>query len=125
MDFGFWLDGSCWFGMTMYPGYDRTPYHSPIKRTGFQLIDERIFCLDFINLAYAQGAQNFSVKFEAVRGTPDYQLCLPTGQTDRTYIFEPLTARWMQTCFPQFDVRDLFDADGSPNDRAMLALGRS
>lgn len=122
MDTEFWLEGSRWFGMTMYPGYGDGPYYSPITLTGFQLIDDCIFDLDFLNLAYAQGVQEFSIEFETVRETAEYQLCLPIGQSDRTYIFEPLTARWMQAHFPQFETRGLFDAAGSPISEAILAL---
>lgn len=123
MDFEFWLEGSRWFGMTMYPGYGGGPYHSPIQLTGFQLLDDRIFGLDFLNLAYAQGVQNFCVEFEVLRGTADYQACVAADQPDRTYVFVPLTRKWMNTYFPQYAHQDLFDRNGLPIGQAFLSLG--
>ncbi|MFC0588295.1 hypothetical protein ACFFF7_02600 [Novosphingobium aquiterrae] len=122
MELDFWLERSRWFGMTMYPGYDGGPYHSPIQRTGFQLLDDRIFCLDFINLAYAHGVQEFSVDFEVLRGTMEYQICIAAKQLDRAYVFVPLTASWIATYFSEHAHQRLFDEQGVPICEALLRL---
>lgn len=114
MHIDFWLEGSLWFGMTMYPGYGGKTYHSPIHLEGFQLLDDDWFCLDFLNLGYAQGIQNFSIEFEIVRGTAEYQVCFARQQADRTYIFVPLTSDWKRAHTPHFANQIEFDANGVP-----------
>lgn len=122
-DIEFWLESSRWFGMTMLPGYGSTPHHSPIKMTGFQLLDDEKIGVDYLDPCYAQGVQQLSVEFDVLNGTADYQVCVRADQPDRTYIFVPLTLNWMKTYFPQFAADRLFDADGRPIGRAILSLG--
>lgn len=116
----FWLQSSRWFGMSMYPGYGGVPYHSPIHMEGFSLLDDKTFCLDFVNLAYAQGVQNFSVEFEVARGAAGYQVCFAKEHSDRTYIFVPLTRKWMETFFTGIDSTRMFDDGGAPVDREIF-----
>lgn len=122
-DLEFWLHGSRWFGMTMYPGYGGAPYHSPIHLEGFQLHDDDTFCLDFFNLAYAAGVKNFSLDLEVVRGTESYQFCIANEKPDRAYVFVPLTLKWFETYYPTYANRSLFDAEGNPNSDRIMALG--
>lgn len=110
----FWLMSSRWFGMTMYPGYADTTYYSPIHLDGFQLLDDDHFHLDFQNIGYAGGVQNFTVEFELIRGTTEYQLCFAKNHPDRTYVFVPLTRNWIESHTPYFAEQFQFDSEGVP-----------
>lgn len=83
----FALEVGSWYALTMFPGYGDAPYHSPIRVDDIEQLGEQHFRLDFLNLAYAAGVQNFSLEFEIVKAAPEFLACSPLEQADRMYVF--------------------------------------
>lgn len=66
-----------WFAWQMIPGYigERSvPYCSPIFITGIKPLKtgKGIFHIDFINVFYAEGVQNFSIKIKMLKRAENY-----------------------------------------------------
>jgi len=99
-DAAFSLAEGGWYGVSMFPGYADAPYHSPIRVNRIEQLDPHRFELDFLNLAYAAGVQQFSLEFEIVKTAPGFLASEPKGQLDRLYIFAKLTSSWMKAHFP-------------------------
>lgn len=66
-----------WFAWQMIPGYvgERSvPYCSPIYLTGMKALKtgKGLINIDFINVFYAEGVQNFSLKMKVLKRAKDY-----------------------------------------------------
>ncbi len=90
----FKLIPQCWYAWQMVPGYvgqRNVPYCSPIfvervipKKTG-----KGILTLDFVNVLYAEGVQDFSVDLKILKHSTDYliaDLQYGTEEPDRAAV---------------------------------------
>lgn len=97
----FTLEKGKWYGMTMYPGYFHTPWHSPIRireirplKSGTGLLD-----IDFFNAAYAEGVQNFTYSLRILKRGEQYMLAA-IQETDRAISLVNCDTNWMGEYFP-------------------------
>lgn len=118
----FTLERGHWYGLTMFPGYGDTPYHSPIRVDEVQALGNREFVLRFLNLAYAAGVQGFITQLRTLRRAQSHVVAEVTEAADRTYIITNFTPGWLSAHFPHFDANRFFDASGNPDERTLLGL---
>lgn len=113
-----------WYGLSMYPGYIDTPYHSPIRVEECKPLGNRCFELTFLNLAYAAGVKNLIKPLQTLRRTQSHLVAKETDSNDRTLVFVMLNQGWMKMYFPSVktDEHRLFDSSGEPNGEAFLRL---
>ena len=91
----FTLEKGKWYGMTMYPGYNATAYHSPIRIDaihpgGFGL---RRLDIDFYNAGYAPGMQDFSYSLDILKREEGYLLAA-IRKNDRAIAIMPFNLEW-------------------------------
>lgn len=82
----------------MLPGYVDTPYFSPILVRGIRMKSpsSRTIELDFLNVRYAAGLQDFSKKLRILKHTPEYLLAVTLDSPDRTAIISNVTFAWLE-----------------------------
>lgn len=119
----FTLEKGKWYGMTMYPGYGDTAYHSPIRmkdvrplKSGAGRLD-----IDFFNAAYAQGVQDFTYRLRTLKRGEQYMLAA-IEETDRAISLVPCSLGWMKRYFPD-QVPRLTDIMAN-TDSFSVAMGR-
>ncbi|MBS0476026.1 MAG: hypothetical protein JSR28_12910 [Proteobacteria bacterium] len=78
------------------------------------MIGHKTFCLDFDNLGYAQGVQDFSHDFTVMRGISTCQVCIRDEQADHADIFEQFSPGWKNRHCPKAGNAALFDVEGVP-----------
>lgn len=98
--FTFELGG--WYAMTMYPGYVGEPYRSPVEVNGIRPLGGRILELSFYNVGYADGVQMMGKQFRTLKRYPGALITQEVHVTERTTVFEPLTAAWVSAYTPGF-----------------------
>jgi hypothetical protein len=98
----------CWYGWQMIPGYvgeRNVPYCSPIfvervvpKKTG-----KGILALDFINVFYAEGVQDFSLDLKIIKHSADYliaDLLYGSDGPDRAAVISHIEFAWIEHFCP-------------------------
>ncbi len=98
------LEPHHWYACQILPGYGEEhsqPYYSPIyvtrvvpRRTG-----RAILALDFINVLYLDGAQDFSLHLQVLRHHPHYlvaDLMQPDKPQQRVCIITPIGFGWLK-----------------------------
>ena len=92
-----------WYAWQMFPGYADVPYCSPIRldRVRPRGTGKGILTLDFWNLGYAEGVQDFSVDLRIRTRSRTFifaELLDPPSHVDRRgAAITPLTVEWMLT----------------------------
>lgn len=98
-----------WYAWEMIPGYveeGNVPYCSPIfiqrvvqKKTG-----KGILALDFLNVFYAEGVQDFSLELRVLKRSADYlvaDLLYGTEGPDRSAIISHIGFPWIERFCPE------------------------
>ena len=98
-----------WYAWQMIPGYigqRNVPYCSPIfvkgvapKKTGKGILN-----LDFVNVFYAEGVQNFSVDLKVLKHSKDYmvaELLYGLEVPDRAAIISHIEFAWIERFCPE------------------------
>lgn len=118
----FTLVSGDWYGLTMFPGYFDCPYHSPIRIDSINARGGRQFDLQFLNLGYAAGVQNFQKRLRTLRRAKTHLVAEETEVQDRTYVIVRLNTEWLHNHFPNLPSERYFDEWGRPDDQALLSL---
>ncbi|WP_095497304.1 hypothetical protein [Paraferrimonas haliotis] len=99
-----------WFAWQMIPGYigERSiPYCSPIYITDFKPLKtgKNLMRIDFINVFYAEGAQNFSLDIRVLKRAKNYLVAeLYYGSvepSERTAIISHIEFGWVERFCPK------------------------
>lgn len=103
------LTTGSWYGWQMIPGYfgERcVPYCSPIfmqsvtpKKTGKNILN-----IQFINVFYAEGVQDFSLNIKIIKHEKDYliaELLYGGGLPDRAAVISHIEFAWIERFCPQ------------------------
>ncbi len=108
------IENDNWYGWQMLPGYigkHCIPYFSPIFVTDFKAHKngKGLFRIEFLNVAYAEGMQNFSVEMKVLKRAKDYlvgELVEDTGiSSDRCAIISNIEAEWLRRFCPELLAR--------------------
>lgn len=118
----FLLETGGWYGLSMFPGYSDVPYHSPVKVNELASLNDWSFSVEFLNVAYAAGVQQFDQTFAILKETSEFVACESDDHPDRLYLFSMLTKGWIGACLPELGRDDLFDDNGAPIERSFLSL---
>lgn len=118
----FTLIAGDWYGLTMFPGYFDSPYHSPIRIDSIDALGGREFDLQFLNLGYAAGVQNFRKRLKTLRRAQTHLVAEETEVQDRTYVVVCLNAQWLKSHYPHLRPELYFDEKGLPDDRELIKL---
>lgn len=98
----FTLCRGVWYGWEMFPGYlPPMPYASPIlvERVHPHGEGSRRFDLQFLNLNYAAGVQDFHVTLRILKRARTYMV-VDLEKNERAAVMLTLSAEWLQTRFP-------------------------
>ena len=118
----FTLQVGHWYGLSMFPGYAACPYHSPIRVDGVRPLGSRLLELEYLNLAYAAGVQNFRTRLRTLAHVATHVVFSQAPHEARTLVLMALNRKWISRHFPSLEPEPLFDAHGIPDERALLAL---
>jgi hypothetical protein len=96
------LEAGRWYGLTMYPGYMSTPYHSPIRVNAVRLLasGRSLLEIDFYNACYAEGAQFFTYRLKVLRREAHHMLAA-IEDSDRSISLLPLDESWLGEYRPE------------------------
>ena len=91
-----------YYGMTMYPGYHATAYHSPIRIDAIEAIKSgrRILEIDFFNAGYADGLKDMHYSLEILKREERYMLAAIRSEERRAISLVPLDESWLGEYFP-------------------------
>jgi hypothetical protein len=101
---------NCWYAWQMIPGYvgERSvPYCSPIYVTDFKPLKTGggAVELDFINVFYAQGVQDFSLKMKVLKRASDYLLADlgvdSHSDQERSAVISHIEFEWIKRFCPE------------------------
>ena len=118
----FTLSVGGWYGWTMFPGYFDCPYHSPIRVGAIAIVGGRQLDLEFLNVCYAPGVQNFRKRLRTLRRAGSHLVVEEVEEPDRTCVIVKLTPDWLKQHLAIQNAERFFDPLGKPDDRALLAL---
>jgi hypothetical protein len=98
-----------WYGWQMIPGYvgqRNVPYCSPIfvERVTPKKTKKGILTLDFVNVFYAEGVQNFSIDMKILKHSTDYliaDLLYGLELSDRAAIVNHIEFAWIERFCPE------------------------
>jgi hypothetical protein len=100
----FTIETSHWYAWQMFPGYVGSPYCSPIwvrsvrpRKSGLTILS-----LEFWNVAYAQGVQNFALDLRVLKRTPLFLAAEIVEQPDRLAIVSTVTVDWLRKNFSEW-----------------------
>jgi hypothetical protein len=119
------LERGSWYGMTMYPGYIGTAYHSPIRIQAVRplVTGRRMIEIDFRNAAYAAGVQDFTYRLSILKRATEYLLAAIDDGNDRSISIVDIQPDWMTQYFPHLDTElDRLIASNSTLGGALDAL---
>lgn len=103
------LEAKRWYGWQMLPGYGSKvydPYFSPIWVQGVTPLKsgKGVLSLQFINVGYAEGVQDFSLDLRVLKREASYLLSTilygADGPRDRTAIISHISFEWIQRFCP-------------------------
>jgi hypothetical protein len=97
-----------WYGWQMIPGYDgqrNVPYFSPIyvKRVVPKKTGKGILQIDFDNVFYLEGIQDFSMDIRILKHSADYlvaELLCGDDDHDRTAVISHIEFAWIERFCP-------------------------
>lgn len=90
-----------WYAWQMMPGYLGVyePYYSPIYIRSFKPLKSGrgTFKLEFLNVGYASGAQEFKVRLRTIKRCYEYLVAEYDEQgSDRTVIISEISSNWVR-----------------------------
>jgi hypothetical protein len=101
---------NCWYAWQMIPGYagERSvPYCSPIYVTDFKALKSGggTVQVDFVNVFYAQGVQDFSLKMRVLKRASDYLIADLGADADydqeRSAVISHIEFEWIRRFCPE------------------------
>jgi len=103
------LEPGHWYAWQMIPGYigERcVPYCSPIyvKAVVPRSTGRGILHLDFENVLYARGVEEFSLDLRVLKRTPDYllaEILYQEAGVDRSTVISSIEAEWIRRFCPE------------------------
>ena len=124
------LEAGQWYGWQMLPGYGEgySPYFSPILVNKVQPLKtgQGLLHLDFINVMYAQGVQDFTLKLKILDRQQYYLIAQLGPETvHRNAVISRIDFEWLKESVPQllqYQPPDRFD--GSANSECQEYLNQ-
>lgn len=117
-----------WYGWQMLPGYAGElciPYFSPVFVKDFKALKtgNGLFRIDFLNVAYAEGMQDFSMEIRVLKRAKDYLVGdIVEGKSvnpARCAIISNIEWGWLQRFCPELLVRHPLLSSSDPSSESL------